>query len=100
MQIVDAAVLAQLIGKAATSKLAASGQRRSEALVGQLKTAGPNDVDFVIDGMPVQVKFYSKSGREVTPPERAAAAQARVSADEKRGLETPAWIKELSSGEG
>jgi hypothetical protein len=53
-------------------------------------------VDPVVDLDESVVYRSASSGRVVSQAERVAAAGARVVADRKRGMETPAWIVELS----
>lgn len=88
--------VSNLIGSAAASELAAAGKLKASSLVSIMQSAGVNDVDFTLDGVPVKLKFVSPTGREITATERVAAASARVFADEKRGEKTPEWIVDLS----
>lgn len=79
--------------------LVAAGKKGEDLIAEQIRNAHDARADLIVDGRPIEVKFYSRNGREVTTAERVAAAQARRVADQKRGLETPDWIVRLSDAD-
>ena len=77
-------------------QLAAEGKKTERMLVEQLRRAEAGATDLNVGGIPIEVKYYTSTGREVSTTERIAAARARRVADDNRGIETPDWIVRLS----